>query len=100
MRLIKGDCLVELKNIPTASIDLILVDPPYGMIKGMKLDGGNYKQENAGEWDVKLPTKEIMEECQRILKEKGRAIFFSQGLYTAEIRMGAHDNLPFNYGAI
>lgn len=28
-KLILGDCLVEMKNIPDKSIDLILTDPPY-----------------------------------------------------------------------
>jgi site-specific DNA-methyltransferase (adenine-specific) len=31
MKLIHGDCLEEMKNIPTGSIDLIVTDPPYGM---------------------------------------------------------------------
>ena len=29
MKLIHGDCLVEMQNIPDKSIDLILTDPPY-----------------------------------------------------------------------
>ena len=29
MELIHGDCLVEMKNIPDKSIDLIVTDPPY-----------------------------------------------------------------------
>ena len=30
MKLIQGDCLEEMKNIPDGSIDMILTDPPYG----------------------------------------------------------------------
>lgn len=29
MKLIKGDCLVEMRKIPDGSIDLIVTDPPY-----------------------------------------------------------------------
>lgn len=31
IKLIKGDCLIEMKNIPDKSVDLIVTDPPYGM---------------------------------------------------------------------
>lgn len=30
IKLINGDCLVEMKNIPDKSIDMILCDLPYG----------------------------------------------------------------------
>ena len=29
--LLRGDCLVELKRIPDASIDAVVCDPPYGL---------------------------------------------------------------------
>lgn len=29
LKLIHGDCLVAMKDIPDASIDLICTDPPY-----------------------------------------------------------------------
>ncbi len=28
--LVHGDCLDVMKNIPSASVDLVLCDPPYG----------------------------------------------------------------------
>jgi DNA modification methylase len=31
IKLILGDCLVEMKKIPDKSIDLVLCDPPYGL---------------------------------------------------------------------
>jgi DNA modification methylase len=31
IKLILGDCLVEMKKIPDKSIDLVLTDPPYGL---------------------------------------------------------------------
>ena len=30
MKLMKGDCLIEMKSIPDKSIDMILCDLPYG----------------------------------------------------------------------
>ena len=32
MQLIKGDCLVEMNNIPDKSIDAIICDLPYGVL--------------------------------------------------------------------
>ena len=29
MRLIQGDCLIEIKQIPEGSVDMVLADPPY-----------------------------------------------------------------------
>lgn len=29
--LMQGDCLRRMKEIPSASIDMVLTDPPYGM---------------------------------------------------------------------
>lgn len=71
MRLIKGNCLEELKNIPDGSVDLVLTDPPYKMTKT-----GNPCRENgaAGNrdenlFDNELPdTKEWMELCWKKLK--------------------------------
>lgn len=33
--LLHGDCLERMKEIPDASIDFILTDPPYGPIRLM-----------------------------------------------------------------
>ena len=31
--LMHGDCLELMKNIPDASVDLVLCDPPYGLTR-------------------------------------------------------------------
>ena len=31
MKLLNGDCLDLMKDIPDGSVDMILTDPPYGM---------------------------------------------------------------------
>ena len=31
MRLIHGDCLIEMKQIPDGSVDAVITDPPYGI---------------------------------------------------------------------
>lgn len=36
IKLYHGDFLEKAKNIPDDSVDLVLTDPPYGTVKGMK----------------------------------------------------------------
>ena len=31
MKLLNGDCLIEMANLENESIDLIITDPPYGV---------------------------------------------------------------------
>ena len=33
VKLINGDCIIEMNNIPDKSIDMILCDLPYGTTK-------------------------------------------------------------------
>jgi site-specific DNA-methyltransferase (adenine-specific) len=55
-RIIRGDCLQELKQIPEESIDLVATDPPYGL-RFMGKD-----------WDKAIPPTEVWNECLRVLK--------------------------------
>ena len=38
-RVIRGDCLEEMKDLPTNCVDLLLTDPPYG--SDLEWDGKN-----------------------------------------------------------
>lgn len=58
MKLIRGDCLEEMKKLSDKSVDLILCDLPYGVTSRNK-------------WDIKLNTKELFIEYKRIIKDKG-----------------------------
>lgn len=92
--LMKGDCLERMKEIPSGSVDMVLADPPYGTVKGAGLDGwGSTKTD----WDVKLDTAAMLEECNRILRPNGALVLFAQDPYTSELITGAHGNLPFSY---
>ncbi|MCY4643243.1 MAG: DNA methyltransferase, partial [Bacteriovoracales bacterium] len=64
------DCLKGLKKIPSASIDSIVTDPPYGIsILSEK-------------WDKAMPKTAIWKECFRVLKPGGYILAFSSaGLY-------------------
>lgn len=81
--LMKGDCMELLKEIPDESVDLVLVDPPYGIIKGLKL---SEDYEERVSWDVMLPMEELFKKYERIIRNNGRLIVFSQGRFTKEVR--------------
>jgi len=57
MKLIQGDCLQEMQNIESYSIDFILTDLPYGT--------------TACSWDEIIPFKPMWKEFYRILRPNG-----------------------------
>jgi len=65
MKLLLGDCLDKLKELDDNSVDSIVTDPPYGLsFMGKK-------------WDYDVPSKEIWEECMRVLKPGGHLLAFA-----------------------
>ena len=94
IRLMLGDCLERMKEIPDGSVDMILTDPPYGTIAGAGLDGWN---EKSTAWDVALAPADFLEHCNRLLRVNGALVLFSQEPYTSRLITEAHGNLPFSY---
>ena len=96
LRLINGDCLEEMQKLidDGVKVDLILTDPPYGTVKGLDLDG--WKNQST-RWDNQLPTKEMFDCCEKLLRMNGTCILFSQEPYTSYLRQFKPENLPFIY---
>jgi site-specific DNA-methyltransferase (adenine-specific) len=77
-RLIHGDALEVLPTLPSASVQLILVDPPYGGVKT------SYQGEKVL-WDRQWPTREaylawlrqMAKEWQRVLTANGSLYCFA-----------------------
>jgi DNA modification methylase len=64
MKLLKGDCLKQLKKLKDNSVDSIVTDPPYGLsFMGKK-------------WDYQVPSVEVWRECLRVLKPGGHVLSF------------------------
>ena len=62
MKLIQGDCLIEMQKLEDNSVDSIVVDPPYGIsFMGKK-------------WDYNVPKVEVWQEALRVLKAGGHAL--------------------------
>lgn len=93
------DCFEYLKEeVKDGSIDLILIDPPYGTIKGIKDTRENYSR-NTG-WDCVLPMDDFFNECNRVLRPNGILIVFGQEPFTSNLISKGHNNLNFMYRAI
>ena len=73
MELIQGDCLEVMKNIPSASVDMILRDLPYGTTRN--------------KWDTCLNMGKLWEQYKRIIKDNGAIVLFSQMPFTAALVM-------------
>ena len=63
-KLMFGDCLERMKEIPDGSIDLVLTDPPY--------------QTTACKWDSMIPFEPMWAELKRIIKPNGAVLLFAQ----------------------
>jgi DNA modification methylase len=97
VKLMQGDCLEIMQDIPDGSVDMVLTDPPYGTVKG--LGDGNVKHGMKGktEWDSVIDQDLMLNECNRILRPNGCLVLFSQDPYTQKLIVEAHGNLPFSY---
>ena len=66
-KILQGDCLDQLKNIPSDSIDSIVTDPPYELgFMGKSWDNTGIAN-----------NKEMWAECLRVLKPGGHLLAFS-----------------------
>ena len=72
-----GDCLQVLQSMEDNSVDSIVTDPPYGLSaaknSGKSSCGGFMGQA----WDYDVPSKEIWEQCLRVLKPGGHLLAFA-----------------------
>jgi site-specific DNA-methyltransferase (adenine-specific) len=97
MKLINGDCLEEMKNIESGSIDMVLTDPPYGTVKGLGDGNVNHGMKGKTGWDEVIDHKRMISECERILRTNGALALFSQDPYTSKLTTNTHKNMPFSY---
>ena len=95
IQLIQGDCLIENEYIKDGSVDLILTDLPYGNMKNAPSTWDKSKTE----WDITIEPKKVYEIANRILRNNGKMILFSQEPYTTKLITEAMPNIPFSYRA-
>lgn len=73
LKIIQGDCLEEMKSIPSKSIDMICCDLPYNTTKN--------------KWDVVIPLDLLWEQYERVIKDNGAIILFGQDKFTAKLML-------------
>ena len=81
-----GDCLEVMKSIESGSIDMVLTDPPYGTTQN--------------KWDTAINPIEIHENAERVLRNGGKMVLFSQEPYTTELITNGINNIKFSYRAM
>lgn len=78
---IQGDCLEVMKDIESASVDMILCDLPYGL--------------TSCKWDTVIPLEPLWKEYKRVIKENGAIVLtasqpFTSILITSNLEMFRH----------
>lgn len=98
-QLYQGDCLELMKDIPDGSVDMVLADPPYGVMAQSirNLKGWTDKQIT---WDIPLDTDLILSACNRVLRPNGKCVLFSMDPYTTKLICSTPKSMPFSYRGI
>ena len=71
MKLILGDCIEKMKDIPDNSIDMVLCDPPYGT--------------TACKWDSIIPLEPMWEQLKRVIKPNGAIVMTASQPFTTTL---------------
>lgn len=73
LKLIHGDCLEKMKDIPDGSVDMVLCDPPYGT--------------TACKWDVVIPFEQMWMQLKRVIKPNGAICLFGSEPFSSNLRL-------------
>lgn len=83
IKLLQGDCLELMKDIPDHSIDMILCDPPYNT--------------TPCHWDKMLSFKLLWEQYTRIIKNNGNILLFGQEPFSSYVRLSNMDWYKYDW---
>lgn len=78
-----GDCLEVMKDIPDASVDAIITDPPYGT--------------TACKWDSVIDFDLMWEQLNRIIKPNGAIVLFGSEPFSSALRMSNIKNFKYDW---
>ena len=76
-RLMEGDCLEVMHDIPSKSVDLVLCDLPYGTTQN--------------KWDSVIPLAPLWNAYARIVKDDGVIVLTAQGVFTAKLILSCEE---------
>ena len=89
LKLLNGDCLEIMKNIPDKTIDLICCDLPYGTTD--RYGGKKVKSNRFMSWDNVIPLDKLWVEYKRILKPNGIVCLTADQPFTSQLVMSNLD---------
>ena len=69
MKLMQGDCLERMKEIPDGSVDMVLTDPPYGT--------------TACKWDSIIQLEPMWDHLKRVIKPNGAIVMTAGQPFTS-----------------
>lgn len=81
--LMQGDCLEKLKELPDASVDLVLTDPPYGTTQC--------------KWDTVVSFDEMWSQVNRVCKKRAAQLMFGQMPFSAALCMSNPKNFRYEW---
>lgn len=71
MKLMQGDCLELMKEIPDGSVDMVLCDPPYGTTRC--------------KWDSVIPLEPMWNELKRVLGDGAPVLLFGSQPFSSTL---------------
>lgn len=83
MKLICGDCIEAMRQIPDGSIDMVLADPPYGT--------------TANKWDRTLPLEKMWWELRRVIRPNGAICLFAQQPFATDLINGSRREFRYEW---
>ena len=83
MKLLLGDCLEHMNSLESNSVDMLLVDLPYGT--------------TACKWDSIIPLDKLWEQYNRVCKENAAMVFTAQQPFTTILAASNIENLRYEW---
>ena len=83
VKLMQGDCLELMKDIPDGSVDMILADLPYGT--------------TAIKWDVVIPFERLWEQYERVIKDNGAIVLTASQPFTTKLINSNMELFKYNW---
>jgi len=84
IKLMQGDCLDRMKEIPDGSVDAVICDPPY--------------QKTQNHWDSIIPLEPMWEQIKRVIKPNGVIILTGQGIFS--FKLGLSNEKMYRYSLV
>ncbi|UWF34186.1 site-specific DNA-methyltransferase [Pediococcus acidilactici] len=81
--IIQGDSIEKMSKIPDDSVDMVLVDLPYGTTQN--------------KWDSVIPLDKLWEQYHRIVKLNGAMVFTASGVFTARLMLSNVNEYKYKY---